>query len=53
MWIFNAAAKKRCGDKVYRAQRIYADIKPCLNDAFIEVKRGAFQNNSASVCCLL
>lgn len=28
------------GDKVYRARRIYTDIKPTLGDRFIEVKRG-------------
>ena len=29
-----------CGNKVYRARRIYTDIKPYLDDTFIEVKRG-------------
>ena len=28
------------GDKVYRARRSYTDIKPTLDDTFIEVKRG-------------
>ena len=36
----NNAEIHACGDKVYRARRIYTDIKPCLDDTFIEVKRG-------------